>query len=62
MMKTFVVTFLIVLSLGNIYIARASADGGVMSQAEFPCQEDEALVYAPQFGPDMVGCINIEEI
>jgi hypothetical protein len=34
----------------------------VMSQDRFPCQEDEVLAYAPQFGPDRVGCLNIEEI
>ena len=32
------------------------------SQRAFPCHEDEALIYAPQFGPDRVGCINVEEI
>ena len=31
------------------------------SQANFPCAEDEALVYAPQFGPDRVGCMFIED-
>lgn len=40
----------------------SAADGGVMTQSEFPCQEDEVLGYAPQFGPDHVGCIHIEEL
>jgi len=40
----------------------ASADDRGMSQAEFPCQEDEVLGYAPQFGPDWVGCIHIEDL
>lgn len=26
-------------------------------QDRFPCAEDEYLGYAPQFGPDKVGCI-----
>ena len=30
------------------------------TQANFPCAEDEALVYAPQFGPDRVGCLHVE--
>lgn len=30
------------------------------SQEAFPCQEDEVLGYAPQFGPDRVGCIHID--
>ena len=29
-------------------------------QRTFPCHEDEALIYAPQFGPDRVGCMHIE--
>lgn len=33
-----------------------------MSQASFPCAEDEVLTYAAQFGPDRVGCLHIEEI
>jgi hypothetical protein len=32
------------------------------SQDAFPCQEDEVLGYAPQFGPDKVGCIHIDEL
>ncbi|BBY78847.1 hypothetical protein MPUL_00050 [Mycolicibacterium pulveris] len=31
-------------------------------QRSFPCQEDEVLGYAPQFGPDRVGCIHIEDL
>jgi hypothetical protein len=30
-------------------------------QRSFPCQEDEVLGYAPQFGPDRVGCIPVED-
>lgn len=29
-----------------------------LTQASFPCQEDKALVFAPQFGPDRTGCIS----
>ena len=36
--------------------------GDPFSQAEFPCQEDEVLGYAPQFGPDRVGCIHIDDL
>jgi len=36
--------------------------GADMSQANFPCQEDEVLTYAPQFGPDRVGCLHYEEV
>lgn len=36
--------------------------GGVMLQKDFPCQEDEALLYHPRFGPDHVGCINVDEV
>ena len=32
------------------------------SQALFPCHEDEALIYAPQFGADRVGCVNVEDV
>lgn len=31
-------------------------------QRAFPCQEDEVLGYAPQFGPERVGCIHIDEL
>lgn len=30
------------------------------SQDTFPCAEDEVLGYAPEFGPDRVGCIHVE--
>lgn len=35
--------------------------GGVMTQADFPCQEDEVLGYHPRFGTEHVGCIHIDE-
>ncbi|AFQ97390.1 hypothetical protein FGG47_gp10 [Mycobacterium phage Rebeuca] len=31
-------------------------------QRNFPCAEDEVLGYAPEFGPDRVGCIHIERL
>ena len=30
------------------------------SQRSFPCHEDEVLGYSPTFGPDDVGCMNID--
>ncbi|AEJ93348.1 hypothetical protein SEA_SUPERCALLIE99_83 [Mycobacterium phage SuperCallie99] len=30
------------------------------TQSAFPCEEDELLGYAPEFGPDNVGCIHID--
>lgn len=42
--------------------APALADDRGMLQSEFPCNEDEVLGYAPQFGPDHVGCIHIDEL
>ena len=39
----------------------AQAEGSdPFDQRSFPCQEDEVLGYAPEFGPDRVGCIHIE--
>lgn len=32
------------------------------AQDSFPCQEDEVLGYAPQFGPDNTGCIHIDTL
>lgn len=55
--------------LSAIVIAAAALMGGTacttadpFDQRDFPCQEDEVLGYAPQFGPDYVGCIHIEEV
>lgn len=47
-------------ALGMAALARGEFDS--MSQANFPCYEDEVLTYAPEFGPDRVGCLHIEEI
>lgn len=57
---THVVTAVVaaVMALGIAAMARGEFD--TMSQANFPCVEDEALVYAPQFGPDRTGCIHLE--
>lgn len=34
----------------------------VMTQEDFPCNEDEVLTYDPSFGLDHVGCINHEDV
>ncbi|USL89211.1 hypothetical protein SEA_POOMPHA_81 [Mycobacterium phage Poompha] len=49
---------------GFIGTGVATADEGTdpFDQRSFPCAEDEVLGYAPQFGPDRVGCIHIEEL
>jgi hypothetical protein len=53
--KDHAITFLVGVVVGCAAMALAQPD--VMSQESFPCQEDEVLGYAPQFGPDSVGCI-----
>ncbi|AOT25007.1 hypothetical protein PBI_KALPINE_88 [Mycobacterium phage Kalpine] len=40
--------------------AEASPPTIPFSQSAFPCQEDEVLGYAPEFGPDNVGCIHVD--
>ncbi|AHJ88730.1 hypothetical protein PBI_RHYNO_72 [Mycobacterium phage RhynO] len=40
----------------------ASAQPDPFDQRNFPCAEDEVLGYAPEFGPDRVGCIHIERL
>ena len=59
-MKYHVVTFLIGAFTATGALLVAVPDE--MSQARFPCVEDEVLGYAPQFGADRVGCIHVEEI
>lgn len=34
----------------------------IMTQEDFPCNEDEVLSYDPSFGPDHVGCIHREDL
>lgn len=34
----------------------------VMTQDDFPCNEDEVLGYHPSFGSDHVGCMNVEDV
>lgn len=59
-MKSHIVTALIgAVAASGALLAAQPAE---FSQASFPCLEDEVLTYAPQFGPDRVGCINHEEI
>lgn len=44
----------------EFYGGEYAVDEVSMLQADFPCEEDEALMYHPSFGPDNVGCINLE--
>ena len=47
----------------EFYGGEYSMDEGYdFSQESFPCEEDEALMYSPVFGPDQVGCINLDTI
>lgn len=57
---THVVTALVGALTATVALLLAQPDE--MSQASFPCMEDEVLTYAAQFGPDRVGCIHMEEI
>lgn len=59
-MKTHIVTALAGLAVGVSAMLLAQPDQ--MSQASFPCQEDEVLTYAPEFGPDRVGCVHFEAV
>jgi hypothetical protein len=43
-------------------VPRPTTEPGVLDQDDFPCHEDEALIFHPRFGPDRVGCVSIEEI
>ena len=64
-MKYHIVTFLIgaFVALSAAAMARGEFDNlQEMSQSSFPCQEDEVLAYAPQFGADSVGCIHVSDI
>ncbi|AEJ94524.1 hypothetical protein PBI_ACHEBE_81 [Mycobacterium phage Achebe] len=45
-----------------IGIATAGPQADPFDQRSFPCQEDEVLGYAPEFGPDRVGCIHIDNL
>jgi hypothetical protein len=55
------VTALIVSSLVFLWLRPGTDRPDPFSQRDFPCQEDEVLGFAPQFGSDSVGCINREE-
>ncbi|BBC53798.1 hypothetical protein [Mycobacterium phage PP] len=56
------------LLLAAILFGLGTAVGGVIEhtdpfdQRSFPCEEDEVLGYAPEFGPDKVGCIHVDNI
>ncbi|ASW31342.1 hypothetical protein SEA_FRED313_84 [Mycobacterium phage Fred313] len=47
--------------IGNGGMAEADAYDP-FDQRNFPCAEDEVLGYAPEFGPDRVGCIHIDQL
>lgn len=55
-----IVTIVIALGLGVLVTLSPRPDP--LSQRDFPCEEDEALVYAQRFGPDRVGCVNRESL
>jgi hypothetical protein len=61
-MRYHLVTFLVgaLVALGGAALARGEFDQ--MTQQSFPCAEDEVLAYAPEFGPDRVGCLHVEQI
>lgn len=40
----------------------AQADPVVITQDQFPCNEDEVLGYDPKFGTEHVGCIHIDDV
>lgn len=60
MLKYNAVTFLIGAIVGCGAMVLAQPDP--MSQEAFPCMEDQVLTYSPEFGYEMVGCINHDEI
>jgi hypothetical protein len=52
-------------ALGAMALAdpgEVTAEPAKVPQTEFPCAEDEVLGYAPQFGPDHVGCIHTDTL
>ncbi|AJD82501.1 hypothetical protein SHEEN_83 [Mycobacterium phage Sheen] len=60
-MEGLVATLLVALGIVlGAFTAAANCDP--FDQASFPCQEDEVLGYAPEFGPDKVGCIHIDNL
>ncbi|QLF84651.1 hypothetical protein SEA_GAIL_88 [Mycobacterium phage Gail] len=63
-MTKFLLSFVAVGAIfGGMYVFNDAAEAKPtvpFTQAEFPCQEDEVLGYAPEFGPDNVGCIHID--
>lgn len=60
------------LAIAGALVAGASASaqpespavpaGAVMLQTEFPCHEDQALMYHPVFGSEHVGCVQLDDI
>ncbi|QGJ97363.1 hypothetical protein PBI_ISCA_83 [Mycobacterium phage Isca] len=62
-MKVFLFTVALfeAILIGNGGVADAEP-ADLFDQRNFPCQEDEVLGYAPEFGPDRVGCIHIDTL
>ena len=46
----------------TFYGGEYSVDETSMLQSDFPCEEDEALMYSPAFGPDNVGCVHLDSL
>ncbi|QFP95563.1 hypothetical protein SEA_GAUGELDP_80 [Mycobacterium phage GaugeLDP] len=64
-MKSYFITISIafVTAITVLTFADDEASANVpFTQAAFPCEEDEVLGYAPQFGPNNVGCIHVDLI
>ncbi|AEJ95051.1 hypothetical protein FGG22_gp027 [Mycobacterium phage Hammer] len=64
-MKTYLIAAFITFgaALGALSMTNTEADATPkvpFTQADFPCEEDEVLGYAPEFGTDSVGCIHID--
>ena len=46
----------------EFYGGEYAMDEAGMTQEAFPCEEDEVLGYAPEFGPEHVGCMHVESL
>lgn len=47
--------------VAGAWLGTTAAHADPFDQRDFPCMEDEVLGYAPQFGPDRVGCLHVEQ-
>jgi len=46
----------------EFYGGEYAMDEAGMTQEAFPCAEDEVLGFAPEFGPEHVGCMHVESL